>query len=175
MLPAELVDHLYYAYKDTGFKKISRVLQSIPASVLWCGGIESKTINRHRAVCVFQIAGSNSYFDILVEGIRAELHRSLKASFWRGLGVGLVVFSPELIEEDAVEKSVYSRSQVATTLIQWIINVSLESAHATIAHTFAQVSTTPMVKAILDTLGIPDKNRNLLVISPVSLFKVKLW
>jgi hypothetical protein len=175
MSPAELLEYLYHGYGDSDFRPIGHALDHIPEDVLWYGGVEHRTINRHRAICVLELARTNAHFDTLIEEIRKALHRSLVARFWRGLGIGLVIFSPELIEQDAVGKAVYSASEVVTTLIQWIINVSRESAHAIVGHTFGQTSTTPMVNAILDALGIPEMNRNVIITKPVSPLKTKLW
>ena len=173
-LPAQLVDFLNLKYKNDAFHPIATRALNVPNTASWSGGIEVKTLNLHRAVCVLEVVGTEIQIEPIIELIRKELHSSLKARFWRGLGLGLIVFSSKLIDEDKLEKSVYSASKATTTLVQWIINVSPQSAQANVAHTFTNVSTTSMIKPILDFLEIPDGNVKIVYTKQVSPFKMKL-
>ena len=175
MSPTELLNHLSLAYESKGFRPVGRPPDAIPQAMTWYGGIESKTLNRHRAICVLGMAATDTPCNVLVEKIREGVHGLLKAKFWRGLAIGLIIFSPRLMDEIALEQSVYSAEVVKTTLVQWLINIEPESSTAIIAHTFSQVDTTPMVTEICNALGIPVSNRKVLITKPVSPLKSKLW
>ncbi len=172
--PNQLVDFLKLKYKNDAFHPITVQALNVPSTALWYGGIEIKTLNLHRAVCVLEVVDTEGQIEPIIELIRKELQSSLKARFWRGLGLGLIVFSSKLMDEDKLEKSAYSAAKATTTLVQWIINVSPQSAKANVAHTFTNVSTTSMIKPILDFLEIPDSNVKFVYAKQISPFKIKL-
>ena len=96
-LPLQLVDFL--KHDNDAFRPITLHSHNIQDAALCYGGIEFKTFNLHRAVCVFEIDKTEIQFEPFIELLRKELHTSLKARFWRGLGLGLIVFSSKLIRE----------------------------------------------------------------------------
>ncbi len=111
--------------------------------------------------------------DIIVT--KESLHKSLRVNFWRGLGIGFIVFSKYLLEDEILKKTVYSAEKVSTSVIQWIVNLPHNSKWAKVAHTFSEVSTFSMANEMLDILEIPIEKRIVLVSEHASPFKMKLF
>ncbi len=171
----KLIQNLSTEYTKLGFAQISVALNALPDKIKWLGGIEKKTLNLHRAICIFEYTGGvTSFYNDIID-TKESLHKCLRAKFWRGLGIGLIVFSKYLIDDETLKKTVYSAEKVSTTIIQWIVNLPYKSNWAKVAPTLSEVSTTSMVNEMLDLLEIPFENRTVLLSEKVSPFKMKLF
>ena len=170
----KLIHYLSAQYTKIGFGKISIEPNYLPDKISWIGGIEKKTFNLHRVVCIVEYLGGITSFNPSIIVLKDSLHSFLNAKFWRGLGIGLIVYSHDIIDDELLRTSVYTAEKVSTSLIQWIINLSLRSNSAKVAQTFSEVSTTFMVNEILDFIEIPVDTRKVLVAEQVSLLKMKL-
>jgi hypothetical protein len=171
----KLIQHLSTEYTKIGFATITAKPSNLPDKVTWLGGIEKKTLNQHRVVCVLEYLNGIASFNSAILDLKHSLHNFLMAKFWRGLGIGLIIFSKSSVDDDHLNNSVYSAERMSTSIIQWIVNLPLHSNKAQIAHTFSNVNTSFIINDVLDLLEIPIECRIVSVSNQLSPLKTKLF
>jgi hypothetical protein len=138
------------------------------------GGIEKKTINLHRAICLVDYSDIEMDFNTSMPSLIESICKSLRPRYWRGIGVGLIFISEKCIRDEDLNNAVYSGDKMTSCIIQWIINLLPSKSTAQIAHTFTQVCTSFMINEILDYAGVQSHACKLIVPKQESLLKIKI-
>lgn len=108
---------------------------------------ERRSINAHRGIVMFESDQSMAGFLWFAQEIRASVGKALGARFWRGLGLGVILVSPE---DPKAADLVPTIDTVATetTVIQWLIHASTTSERIAAAHTWCRTMTTGIFERI---------------------------
>ena len=84
---------LQESYAGNGFELLTNDQPFLPSNIEWIGGIEKKNINIHRAISLVSYSGTQEQFNSCIFEFKKALQKNLKARFWRGLGIGLIINS----------------------------------------------------------------------------------
>ncbi len=133
--------------------------------VRWSGCLEWKTLNMHRAVVLMETNDRIPDIASFVEQVRASLGAALRARFWRGLGLGLVLFSPEEVAS-ADLKAATDSIATKTTIVEWVIHISSASNRVAAAHTWCATSITDVFSFIVAMDGAGGSNTRPVIAKP---------
>ena len=164
MTPQELFERLKIQPSFGRFVERDLLLPSQPG-VRWSGCLEWKTLIMHRAVVLFEANDRIPAVASFVEQARASLDTALRARFWRGLGLGLVLFSPEEVASTDLKAATDSIA-TKTTIVQWVIHISSVSNHMAAAHTWCATSITDVFSFIVATDGAGGRNTSPVIAKP---------
>ena len=135
-----LLEYLEAALGTDGFR-MTRLPDHLPIDgVRVVGCVQKRTMMLHRAVCILALDDSVVDPELALKTARRYLHKALGARFWRGLGLGLVVYSRKPLFAKSLFNVVDNRAE-RTTIFQWVANVSPAMQTITAAYTWKQIST----------------------------------
>ncbi|HEX9080341.1 MAG TPA: hypothetical protein VF795_12180 [Desulfuromonadaceae bacterium] len=139
MNPVALLDYLVTALGAAGFHaaKLPELLPVEGVRVVGC--VQKRTMNIHRAVCILTLDESAVDPELALQKARECLHKALKARFWRGLGLGVIVYSKDqLFARNLL--NVVDKTADRTTILQWVANLSPAVQTLTAAYVWQRIS-----------------------------------
>lgn len=139
MNPVALLEYIETAMDD-GFRTARLPGCSPIEGVHVVGCVQKRTMALHRAVCIIALDASIVDPEAALKKARRYLHKALKARFWRGLGLGVVVYSKVPLFAKSLFNMVDTTAE-NTTILQWVANVSPVVQTLTAAHIWTQIST----------------------------------
>ena len=137
--PVALLEYLVAALGTDGFHAAKLPDRSPVEGLHVIGCVQKRTMNIHRAVCILTIDESVVDPELALKKARGYLHKALKARFWRGLGLGLVVYSNDPLFARNLFNIVDNTAD-KTTIFQWVANVSPSLQTLTGAYVWQRIS-----------------------------------
>ena len=169
MTAQELLDRLRAEPSFGRFIERDLLLPS-QLGIRWSGCLERKTFNIHRAVVLLDAGNSIPEIAPFVEQVRVSVDIALRARFWRGLGVGLVLFSPQEVVSADLEPATDTIA-TKTTIVQWLIHISSATNHIAAAHTWCATTTTAIFNFIIALDGAGGSKTRAVVAKPNEKWK----
>ena len=137
--PVVLLEYLETTLGPEGFHRVSLPDRSAVEGLRVIGCVQKKTGGIHRAVCILTLDDAIVEPELALKKARLYLHKALKARFWRGLGLGVVVYSQAPLFAKSLF-SIVANNPEKTTIYQWVANVSPSVQTLTAAYVWKQVS-----------------------------------
>jgi len=153
--PVAFLEYLEAAMGTDGFRR-ANIPERLPVEGLRIiGCLQKKTMSIHRAVCILALDNDVADPELALNEARRYLHKALGARFWRGLGLGLVVYSEEPLFARSLFGVVDSVAQ-KTTVFQWVANVSPTVQTLTAALVWKQVTTHHLLDFIVGYMKLDE-------------------